>query len=224
MEIEILMFSAEVSVTCRREFAGADADPRFIDLMPTPAVWAGLLRRLRRGGSLMARQSFIWTALPNGYTADGAACACRCMLSPRLDPQDPLGQPHKNCATFFPDWQDWPATLANARFDVALQRAKRIGAGHDDDRCRIASTPGSGSRIRPSGRRCSKAISTSRDSRTRTLSDKDMLSYDTGVMQTLIEQLYRDLARSAARSLAARDGDHRSGTLARADRRGRPNR
>ena len=41
VEIEILMFSAEVSVTCRREFAGADADPRFIDLMPTPAVWAG---------------------------------------------------------------------------------------------------------------------------------------------------------------------------------------
>ena len=40
VEIEILMFSAEVSVTCRREFAGADADPRFIDLMPTPAVWA----------------------------------------------------------------------------------------------------------------------------------------------------------------------------------------
>ena len=89
MEIEILMFSAEVSVTCRREFAGGEADPRFIDLMPTPAGLGRLLRRVRRGGGLMARQSFIWTALPNGYTADGAACVSRCMLAPRLDPQDP---------------------------------------------------------------------------------------------------------------------------------------
>lgn len=40
VEIEILMFSAEVSVTCRREFAGAEADPRFIDLMPSDALWA----------------------------------------------------------------------------------------------------------------------------------------------------------------------------------------
>jgi hypothetical protein len=40
VEIEILMFSAEVSVSCRREFSGGDADPRFIDLVPTPQLWA----------------------------------------------------------------------------------------------------------------------------------------------------------------------------------------
>ena len=40
VEIEILMFSAEVSVKCRREFSGGDADPRFIDLVPTPQLWA----------------------------------------------------------------------------------------------------------------------------------------------------------------------------------------
>jgi len=40
VEIDILMFSAEVSVKCRREFAGGKADPRFIDLIPTPQVWA----------------------------------------------------------------------------------------------------------------------------------------------------------------------------------------
>lgn len=40
VEIEILMFSAEVSVKCRREFAGGAADPRFLDLMPTPQLWA----------------------------------------------------------------------------------------------------------------------------------------------------------------------------------------
>jgi hypothetical protein len=40
LEIEILMFSVEVSVKCRREFSGAEADPRFIELVPTPQVWA----------------------------------------------------------------------------------------------------------------------------------------------------------------------------------------
>ena len=40
VEIEILMFSAEVSVRCRREFGGGEADPRFIDLVPTPRLWA----------------------------------------------------------------------------------------------------------------------------------------------------------------------------------------
>jgi hypothetical protein len=40
VEIEILMFSAEVSVKCRREFGGGEADPRFIDLVPTPQLWA----------------------------------------------------------------------------------------------------------------------------------------------------------------------------------------
>ncbi len=39
VEIEILMFSAEVSVSCRREFAGGAADPRFIALIPTQQVW-----------------------------------------------------------------------------------------------------------------------------------------------------------------------------------------
>jgi hypothetical protein len=40
VEIEILMFSADVSVTCRREFGGGDADPRFIALVPDQATWS----------------------------------------------------------------------------------------------------------------------------------------------------------------------------------------
>jgi hypothetical protein len=40
VDVEILMFSAEVSVKCRREFGGGEADPRFIDLVPTPLLWA----------------------------------------------------------------------------------------------------------------------------------------------------------------------------------------
>ena len=39
VEIEILMFSVSVSVTCRREFAGGNSDPKFIDLIPDSQVW-----------------------------------------------------------------------------------------------------------------------------------------------------------------------------------------
>lgn len=40
VEIEILFFSASVSVKCRREFQGGEADPKFIDLVPDEDVWA----------------------------------------------------------------------------------------------------------------------------------------------------------------------------------------
>jgi hypothetical protein len=39
VEIEILFFSASVSVKCRREFAGGQADPSFSKLIPSQAVW-----------------------------------------------------------------------------------------------------------------------------------------------------------------------------------------
>ena len=40
VEIEVLFFSAEVSVRCRREFGGSAADPKFIDLMPNQGLWS----------------------------------------------------------------------------------------------------------------------------------------------------------------------------------------
>jgi hypothetical protein len=40
VEIDVLLFSGSVEVSCRREFGGSDADPTFVDLIPTPAVWA----------------------------------------------------------------------------------------------------------------------------------------------------------------------------------------
>ena len=65
----------------------------------------------------MARQSLVWTALPNGYTPDRTGLRVSVMLSPRLDAEDPLGQSRK-LSEFFPDWEDWPKTLADARFEV----------------------------------------------------------------------------------------------------------
>ncbi len=40
IEIEILFFSADVSVRCRRQFAGSESDPKFLDQIPTPGLWA----------------------------------------------------------------------------------------------------------------------------------------------------------------------------------------
>jgi hypothetical protein len=39
VEVEVLFFSADVSVRCRKEFGGAASDPKFIDLIPNAATW-----------------------------------------------------------------------------------------------------------------------------------------------------------------------------------------
>jgi hypothetical protein len=39
IEVEVLLFSASVSVSCRREFGGSESDPKFIDLIPNEDVW-----------------------------------------------------------------------------------------------------------------------------------------------------------------------------------------
>jgi hypothetical protein len=40
IEVEVLVFSASVEVHCKREFAGSDSDPTFLDLIPDANVWA----------------------------------------------------------------------------------------------------------------------------------------------------------------------------------------
>ena len=39
ISIDILLFSADVSVKCRRQFAGSDSDPTFVQLVPTATAW-----------------------------------------------------------------------------------------------------------------------------------------------------------------------------------------
>jgi hypothetical protein len=73
----------------------------------------------------MAKETLLWTALPNGYTDDGKSLRISILLSPRLEPDfDPyLGR--------FPDFIDWPATLATSR--IALRfggKAVTVGDGN----------------------------------------------------------------------------------------------
>lgn len=143
----------------------------------------------------MARQSLIWTALPNGYTPDGSGLRVSVLLSPRLDAQDPLGQPRK-LAEFFPDWQDWPKTLANARFDVTYgDQTRSIAATTTVGPDRIDATVG----VADSA--VWKALFNA-DIGVRTFAYRDLspsfvLSYDAVAMAQTIATLYRDLARTA---------------------------
>lgn len=143
----------------------------------------------------MARQSFIWTALPNGYTADHAGLRLSVMLAPRLDPQVPAGQVDK-LSTFFPDWQDWPATLTNARFDIAygaqtvsVPASTTSGANRVDNRLGLADSPVWSAVF--NGDLNVKGFAY------QDLSTRHILSYDTVVLNGLVELLYRDLARTA---------------------------
>lgn len=66
----------------------------------------------------MAKERILWTALPYGRSAREGAGEGRWRLSitvsPRLTPQDAGEQ----TLASFPDWLDWPATLAGADFSV----------------------------------------------------------------------------------------------------------
>lgn len=61
----------------------------------------------------MAKQTLLWTALPNGYTSDGKLLRVSLLLSPRLDAQ---ADPQKLAS--FPDFVDWPATIASTVFVI----------------------------------------------------------------------------------------------------------
>jgi hypothetical protein len=39
IEVEVVFISFDVSVTCRKEFAGGEGDPKFIELVPDEATW-----------------------------------------------------------------------------------------------------------------------------------------------------------------------------------------
>jgi hypothetical protein len=63
----------------------------------------------------MGKQALLWTALPNGYSDDQTALRVSVLVSPRLNAES---DPPPHVLLNFPDFLDWPATLANAKFTV----------------------------------------------------------------------------------------------------------
>ncbi|MDK2744428.1 MAG: hypothetical protein NDI90_16120 [Nitrospira sp. BO4] len=133
----------------------------------------------------MAQQSLIWTALPNGFTPDRSGLRLSVMLSPRLDPEAPIGK----LGMFFPDWEDWPQTLSSARFDVTYNGS---------------TVSISGTTLVGPNRADSVVWKAVFDATTNVKgfqyidrSPSVLLSYDAGLMAQTIEELYKDLAGSA---------------------------
>ena len=171
----------------RSKVPGAGAEPGGVD---------GVLRRLRPGGRLMARQSFVWTALPNGYSEDGQSLRVSVLLSPRLDPQADA----RRLDSFFPDWENWPARLASARFEIRFGTKVVLIAGTDltglerlDDRLGLPDSA------------VWKAIFTGdRFVRPHTFQDlrgHGVLSYDSTQLAAELHRLYANLAARAGDEL-----------------------
>jgi hypothetical protein len=140
----------------------------------------------------MAKQSFIWTALPNGYTKDGKLIRVSAILSPRLDPQ---GDPNK-LGSFFPDWEDWPATLTKANFEihyggttVSVPANQLVGLNRVDTSLGTADSD------------AWKAIFHDdlpvQKFEYKDLSSKLILSYDAGWLSSAVKDLYGKLAKNA---------------------------
>ncbi len=67
----------------------------------------------------MAKQTILWTVLPNGRMEEGPFAGqlrVSIVASPRLTPQAPDEQVLKA----FPEWLNWPKTLAEVKFSLAL--------------------------------------------------------------------------------------------------------
>ena len=74
----------------------------------------------------MAKQSFLWTCLPNGLTPDRRGLRVSVLVSPRLDAQGDAPE----LATF-PEWLDWPQTFRDATitFFIGGQKIARRSIG-----------------------------------------------------------------------------------------------
>jgi len=59
----------------------------------------------------MAKQTLMWTCLPNGISDDGKNLRISVMVSPKLDAEGDAQE-----LTSFSEWLDWPATISNAVF------------------------------------------------------------------------------------------------------------
>lgn len=140
----------------------------------------------------MARQTLMWTTLPNGIKPEGRSLRVSVMLSPRLDPEaDPT-----ILASFFPDWEDWPRSLSRATFHVSyggttvkVPATQTTGPNRVDDRIGVPDSA--------VWRAMFAGSLVVRGFIFKDLSKSQVLSYDTAATEGLVRDLYAKLARSA---------------------------
>ena len=71
----------------------------------------------------MSTQNIMWTALPNGLTPKGDKLRLSVLVSPRLVTNAAVGT-----LAEFPDFLDWPATVAGLTFKVEFQGGPSFAA------------------------------------------------------------------------------------------------
>jgi hypothetical protein len=140
----------------------------------------------------MAKQALLWTALPNGYSADGSSLRLSLLLSPRLDAE--AGPQH--LATF-PDFVDWPATLAAATLVIRFGGAA-VTIAHDktspnriDDRLGTPDSKAWKTLFPDPGKTFVQGY------KFRDLSTHKVLSYPAAQMDGWVHDLYSGLAAAA---------------------------
>lgn len=140
----------------------------------------------------MARQSFLWTILPNGLTLREKALRVSVMISPRLESGGSAQ------LSDFPDWLDWPATLAGAKFSigygattVAVPMSRTAGANRVDTSLGRADSLVWAALFKPD--------LFVRGFAYEDLSKVKVLSYDTVAVTALVKQLYGTLAAGGDR-------------------------
>jgi hypothetical protein len=141
----------------------------------------------------MARQSVLWTVLPNRYSADGESLHLSVLVAPRLDPD----VASKRLSTF-PDFVDWPATVAASRFTISFGSSVVTIAGNDlAGPNRVDATLATGDSA--TWKALLPRTTFVRPFAFRDLSSNTVMSYDVGQMESLVRGLYT--------KLAAADGD-----------------
>src|SRR5438477_9508688 len=143
----------------------------------------------------MARQTILWTALPNGYSDDGKSLRVSLLVSPRLEPDF---DPHLES---FPDFVDWPATLAQSRFTLHFGASNPVTiSGNDFDGL---------TKIERRLGRFDSSVWTALFPKTtfvrgfefRDLTQHEVLSYPAADVDAMVQNLYTKLAASAGDQL-----------------------
>lgn len=143
----------------------------------------------------MAKQTTLWTALPNGYDDDGRSLRLSLLVSPRLEPDDDLQ------LAAFPDFVDWPATLAKARFVVHFGAGPGVPIAGDETEGPTRIDDRLGTPDSTVWRALLPQTTFVRGFQFRDLSQHAVLSYPAADMDALVRGLYSGLAAKAADQL-----------------------
>ena len=98
----------------------------------------------------MAKQTILWTALPNGYSDDGRSLRVSLLVSPRLEPDFDPPDLRASSRTSWTGRRRW-RRASSCCISAGPSRSSWVAR---TSRGRRASTTGSGCRIRTSGPRC----------------------------------------------------------------------